>query len=665
MISTKRRHILFLLLLFTLSAAGQMNTDRLTAIGRNALYFSDYVLSIQYFNQVIKLKPYLTEPYIYRAIAKIELGDYEGAERDCTTAIDNNPFLPGAFYTRGFVRMRQEKFELAEQDFTQALQFSPDNRTYILLRADVRSSQKKYDQALTDINYLINREPKTASFHFEKGTISLAMNDTLQALQCFSSAIDYDSQNPANYSARGLINSMLDNEDDALLDLTKAINLGSKWAGDYINRGILLYRKHNYRGALADYDKAVSLAPQDPACYYNRGLLREEVGDLNNALEDFNEAISLDAEKTEMLYQRGVVLLQLQQWQEAVNDFDTLISHYPYFLPSYYLAAQAKTALNDPKAAYQYQQTAHQLEENKEEIQRQQKVNTDVQLAQSQPQKRNRRKEFSQSAAQNKDDDFDDNRYQSESRGSVQKRYADVVNEPNIALSYYAQNQSLRRTHYFHFIVDQLNQSHTLPSPLQFTPWEVTLTADMVSSHFEAIDRLSNRIDKSQDKTASSLYLSRAIEFAIVGDYSSAIEDLNRCLLAMSDANQKAILYFLRANWRYKLLEYQRTTGELREESKLDFELIMRDYDQVILLCPDFAFAYYNKANILCTQKDFAAAIQYYTAAISSDADFAEAYFNRGLTYIFTDQTAEGLADLSKAGELGIYQAYNLISRFR
>ena len=39
--------------LTTLSA--QINTDRVLAIGRNALYFEDYVLSIQYFNEVIAL----------------------------------------------------------------------------------------------------------------------------------------------------------------------------------------------------------------------------------------------------------------------------------------------------------------------------------------------------------------------------------------------------------------------------------------------------------------------------------------------------------------------------------------------------------------------------------------------------------------------------------
>ena len=58
----------------------QINTDQVMRIGRNSLYFEDYVLSIQYFNQVIKAKPFLAEPYFYRGIAKINLEDFKGAE---------------------------------------------------------------------------------------------------------------------------------------------------------------------------------------------------------------------------------------------------------------------------------------------------------------------------------------------------------------------------------------------------------------------------------------------------------------------------------------------------------------------------------------------------------------------------------------------------------
>ncbi len=96
-----------------------------------------------------------------------------------------------------------------------------------------------------------------------------------------------------------------------------------------------------------------------------------------------------------------------------------------------------------------------------------------------------------------------------------------------------------------------------------------------------------------------------------------------------------------------------------------DVEMMMRDYDKVNELAPDFTFSYFNKANILCTQKDFNSAISNYSKSIEIDHDFAEAYFNRGLTYLFIGEDTKGLADLSKAGELGIYKAYNLLQRFK
>ena len=97
---------------------------------------------------------------------------------------------------------------------------------------------------------------------------------------------------------------------------------------------------------------------------------------------------------------------------------------------------------------------------------------------------------------------------------------------------------------------------------------------------------------------------------------------------------------------------------------KISLQSIVQDYDRVIELQPDFSFAYYNKANVLITQQDYKNALTLYTKAIELDPDFAEAYFNRGLTYLFIGQNEKGLADLGKSGELGIYQAYNLMKRF-
>lgn len=651
------------------SAYAQLNTDRITDIGRNALYFDDYVLSIQYFNQVIKLKPYLSEPYMLRAIAKIQLGDYTGAEMDCNAAINRNPFQPGAYYTRGFIYRQTGELEKAEQDFSEALIFAPENKTYIAMRADVRAELKQYDLALDDINHLLHREPQSAALHFEKGSICMRSGDTICAKNAFIKATEYDSQNPANWSALGVVQLQLEEQDEALISLSKSIEYGSKWAGDYINRGIIYYRRHNYRSALADYDKAVTLAPRNAQCYYNRGVLRQELGDYNRALEDFTQAINLAPEQIEFYYQRGMVQLQLRQWQEARSDFQTIIQRHPYFLPAYYLAAQAETSLGNGQSAFQLRKQAYDLEQNKDSIQSQ-SLATNMQIAESQPQQRDRRKEFSALAAQNQEANDEENKYDSDTRGAIQKRYTDVVNEPNIFLSYYANNTaSLRRTNYSHASIDTYNRTMRLPAPLRFTTQEMTLTADMVNQHFAQINHLSHQIDlleqmampqSTNNQQLCAAYIARAIEFALVQDYSSAIDDITRAII-MNDKLYFA--YFCRANWRYKMLEYKRAMGERMESA--DFEIMLRDYDYVIHQQPDFSFAYYNKANMLCIQQDFKAAISYYTQAIQADSDFAEAYFNRGLTYIYINDLEKGLADLSKAGELGIYQAYNLISRFQ
>lgn len=60
------KYILFFIILCSFGMTpvkAQVNTDQVLRIGQNSLYLEDYVLSIQYFNQVIAAKPYLAQPY--------------------------------------------------------------------------------------------------------------------------------------------------------------------------------------------------------------------------------------------------------------------------------------------------------------------------------------------------------------------------------------------------------------------------------------------------------------------------------------------------------------------------------------------------------------------------------------------------------------------------
>ena len=131
-ITTYNKYIIRLITLLAViipfgSADAQINTEQVLRIGANTHYFEDYVLSIQYFNQVISVNPTQAKPYFYRAVAKLNLDDFSGAEEDATMALERNPFITEAYEVRGVARQNQGKNKEAISDYNHALEMQPHN----------------------------------------------------------------------------------------------------------------------------------------------------------------------------------------------------------------------------------------------------------------------------------------------------------------------------------------------------------------------------------------------------------------------------------------------------------------------------------------------------------------------------------------------------------
>jgi tetratricopeptide (TPR) repeat protein len=651
----------------------QWNTDRILTIGRNALYFEDYVLSIQYFNQVIKIRPFQAEPYLYRGIAKLQLGDFQGAESDIDDAVIRNPFLPEAFYARGFTRMRLGRYEEAEKDFTKAIEFSPSSRHLLLSRMDARERTGDFSGAINDLETLLKMNPRAHELFFEKGRIQLAMKDTIAAENSFNQFINADSISPAGWSARALLRIQKKDYDGAYQDYSKAIKLNSKNVGDYINRGIINVEANRFMEALNDYDTAVKLDPGNILVYLNRGVLRANLGDDNNALNDFKKVLDYDSTLVEARYSKAMLELKLRNYRVAIADYQKVIDKHPLFMPAYLGVAEAYAGLNNTREAFRFRQKASDMERSKEYREKlKQNLEAKNRIAEQslKTSTAQRTQQFNRFATRNINEAEYESKYNNERRGAVQKKLVDVVNEKNFVLSYYSKPDAIRRTNLFHLMVEQYNRKRVLGAELKITSVEIPLNNELIDKHFETINKISSTL-LQQDQNPD-LYFYRGIEYALVQDYSSSIEDLNRAVSLKSDF---VLAFFARANIRYKYVDYLRNANKeassemkskyAENEYKFDVELIMRDFDKVIELQPDFPFSYYNKANILVSIKDYQSAISLYNKAIEVDGDFAEAYFNRGLTYIFIGDDARGLVDLSKAGELGIYSAYSLIQQFK
>ncbi len=668
------------ILLLPTWVCAQINTERVMTIARNALYFEDYVLSIQYFNQVINAKPYLFEPYFYRGLAKISLDDFQGAESDCNEAIQRNPFVVGAYQIRGLARIRQNKYDEAIEDYRTALKYAPENVTLWHNLTLCHIQKEEYEAAKEDLSELLTIAPRYTPAYLMRGEVNLRQNDTIQALNDFDKAIEMDRYEADGWAARAIVRLQQGKYKEAEEDLDQAIHLSAKNAGNYINRALARFYQNNLRGSMRDYDLAIDVDPNNFLGHYNRGLLRGQVGDDNRAIEDFDFVLQMDPDNMMATFNRGLLRAQVGDYRGAVSDYSRVIEEYPHFTTGYYYRAEARRKLGDTKGADEdeYQVMKIQIDQRNKVTSGKDAGEKVAEESENSEEEDGKTRKQSDKNVENyrkiviADNSDATQQYSSDYRGRVQDRNVIVKLEPMYALTYYEKMSDVKRMVHYHHFIEELNRSGIFPKPLCITNMEAPLTEEQVNFHFALIDSHTSDI-VADEKNARKQFV-RGMDFYLVQDFTASIDDFTKSIL-LDDTFYPA--YFMRALVRCKQLEYQKAENSLTENTvnttsekkglevtAKDYDLVRKDLDRVIELAPDFVYGYYNRGNLLSMLKDYRAALADYDKAIELSPEFAEAYFNRGLTHIFLGNNKQGISDLSKAGEQGIFSAYNIIKRF-
>ena len=676
------------MLLFSLPAVAQINTDRVMNIGRNALYFEDYILSMQYFNQVIKVKPYMAEPYFYRGVAKLSLDDFKGAEEDCTLCIERNPFIVNAYQVRGIARQNLGDYQGAIDDYTEGLRYAPEDRTFLNNKAIAEVQLKKYDEAEVSFDRLIALHPNYYNGYMSRAQFYLEKGDTIKAMADMDKAISIDKYISGAYAQRAIIKVLYKADyESALADMNEALRLDPKEVSYYFNRARIKYHQDDLQGAMADYDYILMLDPSNTMTYYNRGLLRMQVGERNKAISDFSEVIKAEPDNYFAIYNRALLYDMIGSYGKAVADFNVVLEQYPDFAIGFFARSEAKRKMGDMKGGEQDFMLAMELQKNTQYEPIDENAADAGGAQRSKPTDERTESDkninkFNQILVADAHTEYKPE-YENKIRGRVQDQNVQVSIQPMYVLTYYERPDAVRQNIYYVKELEELNDTRVFSKKLLLTNSEAALLSDQVSYHFASINDYSRLIEINPANPLA--YFGRAVDFMLVQDFASALDDLNRAILTSQNFT---MAYFLRAVVRAKQIEYEISTEAIQpsdfgasrrkdsndfsmpgltslgnEGLKMEYEMVLRDYEKVIEDAPRFIYAYYNRGNLRCSQQDYRGAIADYTKAIELRPDFGDAYYNRGLVYLKQGDTARGTADLSKAGELGVVAAYNLLKR--
>ena len=680
---TAMNHILRLVLSMTfvastLGSLAQINTDQVMRIGRNTLYFEDYLLSIQYFNQVISVKPHLAQPYFYRAIAKLNLEDYAGAFNDATEAIERNPFITDAYEVRGVAAQNMGKYQDAINDYDHALSMLPDNRGIMFNKAIAQGDLKDYDAAKTTLERLIERYPSFDNAYLGRARISLGQKDTTAALADIGRVLEINKNSVNAYVMRADIAIARDScLQGALDDMNEAIRLQPHFVGFFINRAFLRYKLDDYFGAMADFDYAIQLEPTNTTAIFNRGLLRAETRDNNKAIDDFSTVLSIDPDDYKALYNRAILYHQIGNLRAAIADLTRVIDAFPTFAAAYFLRFDCKRLIGDRSAERDYNKS---ISLAKKRVQRnmldgtpyekKEPVDDDTLDETNSDTQEEIARKFTSLTTIN-DNTTETREYNSkEIRGKVQDRNVSVSIEPIFVVTFYDDPTELKPGGDYIREVDDINSTRLLRSPLRVTNHEPAMTDDETTRrHFNSVDYYNSYLASHTPRTID--YYGRAMDLMTLRDYAGAIVDLDRCVELSPDF---ALGYFTRSIARYKLAMLDESQAPQISKSSTDQQLLLNnhraamravieDLDMALKLSPAMAIAHYNKGVILLENDDLTGALAAFSKAIETKPDFGEAYYNRGYVYFRLGNRDTGAADLSKAGELGIVPSYNLLKR--
>ncbi len=636
----KKWIVAFLLQLVFMAAFAQLNINHYMRVGQTRISIGNFVGAIEYFNIVIRFRPYLPEPYFYRGIAKLRLEDFIGAIQDFDKAIEIKPFFPDAYSHRGMSYHEMRDFDRAILDYDKALELDPKNEAIYNNRGIAKISKKDVAGAIADYDKALEINPSSTNALMNRSNAKIIKGDIRGAISDLNQVIVIRPHFAAAYLNRGLARFELNDYASALRDYDQCIRLDPENAMAYNNRGIVKHKLEDYNGAIMDYDMAIRFDPTMANAYFNRAMARE-ILKRPGYEKDYQIAADLNPQ-----YDLSRMTVDAEQLiRQSTGQGQKSAPQAAQAVPP------SGTSKPDEKKD---EEPVRETPGKEEELRRRRRLNLIV----------SDNRNLQDAKADHPDDPF------------VQNRNIQVDLQPIFTVSAFDKNAvNYERLQYFNPEIDLINKENNYNPILTITNKPDEAFQNMFRNYVLFFN------EKIGVAANSHNYLNRGIFHALTGNYNQALDDLNK---AAEMEPGLMLAYFSRANCRLRMAELVEAlpessglqTVDLRGKERPDqapsqkghvsgdYELILNDYNKSIELSPDFFFGYYNRAFVFLKMKRFDEAMKDLDKALELEPDFAEAYFNRGLTKVFLDDSRSGALDLSKAGELGVTGAYSIIKRY-
>lgn len=616
-------------------------------MGKLDLSKENYSEAIQNFNIAAIAKPNDFEAYFLRGIAKYSLNDFTGAVDDFTRTLEIHPLYVRAYHYRGVANDRLSNYADAMNDFKKAISLDPFSEELHLASGSTLMHLNDYQNAVAEFDTALIINPENANAYISRGIAKRYLDDLDGALADMNSAVYYDFFNIEAVVRRGMIELEREDYQDAMNDFNSALRMDNDNPLIYFHRALAYLNLGDTIAALNDYERVNIIDQRNALTYFNRAIIYSMKEDYDVALALYNKVIEINPENIYGYFNRGILFYKMQQWDNAEDDFTQVIELFPDFIDAWMNRAVVRFEKNDIKGAEMDQYHAKQIMAFVNEDQ----ANVDSLYSHYSKMDYNKIISF--------ESDFVDG-----NRQKTLVQFSDIRIKPKDS---FIVNITDSNHYYLDATLSQLSQNMRLEGKLAYV--ENDLLEESHKSYIN--DSIINTIDNQSIRT----FLNAMYNFEIYnyqkGEilFSSLLNDpllgvyagMNLSVLQ----NEKAELIVNDRNYDNSIYITQKRASEIiTTQEKPDYQQSLNTITSILIKNSRNPYVWYNMGNIHLQMQEFNKAVDDYTMALQFDPNLAEAYYNRALTLLYLDKKSPAVKDLSKAGELGIQEAYVVLKRF-
>lgn len=549
--------------------------------------------------------------------------DYITAIHFFNQVIEARPSMADAYFCRADAKARLEDYESAIKDLDKAIELNPFRLEFYELRGICYGQHRKFQEAIADYDHILKQNPWQQNVRFNKIVSQLQLKDYNNAASETDSFITHWPRYNKIYLAKVEIALAQKDTLQALSWADTLLCLSPRDANMWNFKGQYALRHKQHVAADSFLTKAISFAPNDADSYLMRAAVRHALRRYDDALRDYDEVIRLVPQHFVAHYNRALLRSFVGDDNRAIKDFDFVLDKDPNnTLAAYNRALLSERVGNFAQAIKDYTRLIRVYPRfwagYAARAQNYRKIgNTKAALA---DETRVQRAQLDFFFSQQKRSPIKKVKTRSEHE---LEQYQQLVEEPedNLRVRLTATAGRIQNKKVERVFLPMFRVTSSLPSSVGYQSILFLPVSSILKSH--------NAVISAEDSVT------------IV-----PLAQLNQWL---SSKNPEQIAILLA----------QEASTLVESNPELALALLHR----IETLQPQSAMNYYNKGCVFAAQGKLSDAEIAFSQAISLDDHMGEAYFNRAVVALLQNNNIKAIADLSKAGELGLYRAYNLIKQ--